>query len=99
MQQAFLNLIKNAIDAMGDTGDIHIKASRHSAIDKAGEEAEIYNYLKYHGKCTLEEDTVDIMIKDNGPGHTAGNTFEDIRSLFYHKRCRQRIRSRLVHCS
>jgi len=68
IQQAFLNLIKNAIDAMGDTGDIKIKASRHSAIDKAGEEAEIYNYLKYHGKCTLEEDTVDIMIKDNGPG-------------------------------
>jgi two-component system, NtrC family, sensor kinase len=68
IQQAFLNLIKNAIDAMGDTGDIQIKASRHSAIDKAGEEAEIYNYLKYHGKCTLEEDTVDIMIKDNGPG-------------------------------
>ena len=68
IQQAFLNLIKNAIDAMGDTGDIQIKASRHSAIDKAGEEAEIYNYLKYHGKCTLEEDTVDIMLKDNGPG-------------------------------
>lgn len=68
MQQAFLNLIKNAVDAMGETGDIQIKASRHNAVDKAGEEAEIYNYLKYHGKCTLEEDTVDIMIKDNGPG-------------------------------
>jgi signal transduction histidine kinase len=68
IQQAFLNLIKNAIDAMGDAGDIQIKASRHNAIDKAGEEAEIYNYLKYHGKCTLEEDTVDIIIKDSGPG-------------------------------
>jgi signal transduction histidine kinase len=68
IQQAFLNLVKNAIDAMGDNGDISIKASSHNATDKAGEEAEIYNYLKYHGKCTLEEDTVDIMIKDNGPG-------------------------------
>lgn len=68
MQQAFLNLIKNAIDSMGDTGDISIEASRHNAIDKIEEEAEIYNYLKYHGKCTLEEDTVDIMIKDTGPG-------------------------------
>ncbi|MBS1126517.1 MAG: signal transduction histidine kinase [Nitrospirae bacterium] len=68
IQQAFLNLIRNAIDAMGDTGDIHVKASRHNAIDKVEEEAEIYNYLKYHGKCTLEEDTVDIMIRDNGPG-------------------------------
>ncbi len=68
MQQAFLNLIKNAIDSMGDTGDIHIKAARHNAIDKIEGEAEIFNYLKYHGKCTLEEDTVDIIIKDSGPG-------------------------------
>jgi signal transduction histidine kinase len=68
IQQAFLNLIKNAIDSMGDTGDIHIEASRHNAIDKVQGETEIFNYLKYQGKCTLEEDTVDIMIKDNGPG-------------------------------
>jgi signal transduction histidine kinase len=68
MQQAFLNLIKNAIDSMGDTGDIHIKAARHNAIDKIEGTAEIFNYLKYHGKCTLEEDTVDIIIKDSGPG-------------------------------
>ncbi len=68
MQQAFLNLIKNAIDSMGDTGDIHIEAARHNAIDKIEVEAEIFNYLKYHGKCTLEEDTVDIIIKDSGPG-------------------------------
>ena len=68
IQQAFLNLIKNAIDSMGDTGDINIEASRHNAIDKVQGETEIFNYLKYQGKCTLEEDTVDIMIKDNGPG-------------------------------
>ena len=68
MQQAFLNLIKNAIDSMGDTGDIQIEASRHNAIDKIEGSAEIFNYLKYHGKCTLEEDTVDIVIKDSGTG-------------------------------
>ena len=68
IQQAFLNLIKNALDAMGDSGDIQITASSHSALDKVENETEIYNYLKYHGKCTLEEDTVDIMIKDSGPG-------------------------------
>jgi signal transduction histidine kinase len=68
MQQAFLNLIKNAIDSMDDTGDINIRAARHNAIDKIEGEAEIFNYLKYHGKCTLEEDTVDIIIKDSGPG-------------------------------
>jgi signal transduction histidine kinase len=68
MQQAFLNLIKNAIDSMGDTGDIHVEAARHDAIDKIEGETEIFNYLKYHGKCTLEEDTVDIIIIDSGPG-------------------------------
>lgn len=68
IQQAFLNLIKNAIDALGDTGDIHIEASQHNAVDKGQGEAEIYNYLKYHGKCTLEENTVEIIIRDNGPG-------------------------------
>jgi two-component system, NtrC family, sensor kinase len=68
IQQAFLNLIKNAIDATGDSGDIHIEASEHSAIGSRKEGAEIYNYLKYHGKCTLEEDMVEITVKDNGPG-------------------------------
>jgi signal transduction histidine kinase len=69
MQQAFLNLIKNALEAMDEEGRISIKARRHSALEKGGEEvSEIYNYLKYRGKCTLEEDTVDIEIRDTGAG-------------------------------
>ena len=69
IQQVFLNLIKNAIDAIEGEGIVYIKAQRRSAIEKAEEdESEIHNYLIYHGKCTLEEDTVDIEISDTGAG-------------------------------
>jgi len=68
IQQAFLNLIKNGIDAISGEGSIAIKAQMHHAIDKAGDDTGIYNYLKYRGKCTLEDDTVDIEIRDTGEG-------------------------------
>ena len=70
MQQAFLNLIKNAIEAVVKEGQISISAKRHSAIEKVEEEKEkeIYRDIKYHGKCLIEEDTVDIEIKDTGHG-------------------------------
>ena len=71
IQQAFLNLIKNGIDAISGEGSIAIKARMHHAIDKAGDDTGIYNYLKYRGKCTLEDDTVDIEIRDTGGGITA----------------------------
>jgi signal transduction histidine kinase len=51
-----------------DEGTITIRAQRHRAIDKAEDENSIYNYLRYHGKCTLEDDTVDIEIRDTGVG-------------------------------
>ncbi len=69
MQQVFLNLIKNAVEAVDNEGQVSIRAKKHNAIDKIeGGEVEIFNYLKYHGKCTLEDDTVDIEIKDTGSG-------------------------------
>ena len=69
IQQVFLNLIKNAIEAVEGGGVVTVTAAKHSALDKAGDdENSIYNYLKYRGKCTLEEDTVDIQIHDTGPG-------------------------------
>jgi signal transduction histidine kinase len=68
IQQAFLNLIKNAVESVADEGDVVIRAKRHKATEKTEETAEIYNYLKYRGKCTIEGDTVDIEIKDTGPG-------------------------------
>ena len=69
IQQAFLNLIKNALDAVaGNGGAVLVTAQRHSALDKAEDDTGIYNYLKYRGKCTLEEDTIDIQVRDTGPG-------------------------------
>jgi len=69
IQQVFLNLIKNAIEAISGEGIVYVRAQRRSAIEKAEEdEPEIYNYLKYHGKCTVEDDTVDIEISDTGQG-------------------------------
>lgn len=68
IQQAFLNLIKNGIEAIPAEGAITISARKHHAIDKAGDETGITNYLKYRGKCTLEDDTVDIEIRDTGEG-------------------------------
>ncbi len=68
IQQAFLNLIKNAIESIADEGTVSIRAQKRRAIDKIEAETEIYNYLKYRGKCTLKEDTVDIEIRDTGEG-------------------------------
>jgi len=68
IQQVFLNLLKNAIESIDDEGTITISARHQKAIDKADDNNEIYNYLKYRGKCTLEEDTVDIEIADTGSG-------------------------------
>jgi len=69
IQQAFLNLVKNAVESIPEEGAVFIEAHIHSAVDKLEEdETEIYNYLRYRGKCTIEEDTVDIKIKDTGSG-------------------------------
>lgn len=71
IQQAFLNLIKNAIDAIApNEGTITVKADKRHAMDDLDDEKKIgiYNYLKYRGKCTLDQDTVDIEIQDSGSG-------------------------------
>lgn len=70
IQQVFLNLIKNAIDAMSPgEGAIMIKAEKRRAMDDIEDEKTgITNYLKYRGKCTLDQDTVDIELRDTGPG-------------------------------
>ena len=69
MQQAFLNLIKNAMEAVKDEGSISIKAKKHVAMDTEEDGGtEIYHSLNYHGKCNREKDTVEIEIRDTGPG-------------------------------
>ena len=37
-------------------------------MTRRDEKIGIYNYLKYRGKCTLDQDTVDIEIQDSGTG-------------------------------
>jgi len=68
IQQAFLNIIKNAIEAVQGEGAISIIARKQRAMDKVDDDTGITTYLKYRGKCTLEDDTVDIEIMDNGVG-------------------------------
>ena len=68
IQQAFLNLIKNAIEAVPGEGTISIEARKRRAVDKADDDTGITTYLKYRGKCTIEDDTVDIEFRDNGAG-------------------------------
>ncbi len=70
IQQAFLNLIKNAVEAItSDEGSVTIKAEKRRALDDSEDgKIGIYNYLKYGGKCTLDQDTVDIEIRDTGSG-------------------------------
>lgn len=68
MQQVFLNLIKNACEAIESEGLITIKAYKHSAQQKAEDLSDMNNFLRYRGKCTLQEDTIDIEIADTGIG-------------------------------
>jgi len=68
IQQVFLNLIKNAIEAVGENGKIIIKARHSNASEKIKRKAEMSKYMSYRGKCTVDEDTVDIEIRDTGHG-------------------------------
>lgn len=70
IQQVFLNLFKNAIEAFPDgAGALSIKAEKRRAMDDVEDEKiGIYNFMKFRGKCTLEDDTVDIEVHDTGDG-------------------------------
>jgi len=68
IQQAFLNLIKNAMESVSVKGAITIDARKHRAVDKVVDRTGITTYLNYRGKCTLEDDTIDIEVRDNGTG-------------------------------
>lgn len=72
IQQAFLNLIKNAIESITGEGNIFIKAWKQLHALETSEGAEARIYERYRGKCTgkcpSEEDTIDIEISDTGKG-------------------------------
>jgi signal transduction histidine kinase len=68
LQQALLNLIKNGLEAMGEAGELSIRARKH--IGQGDEHRDMASYLKlkYRGNCPLGEAAVDIEVKDTGPG-------------------------------
>jgi two-component system, NtrC family, sensor kinase len=69
IQQAFLNLLKNALDSIEAEGSVFIRACKHilkGAID------ERCDYQRNQGQCTgecpIKTDTIDIEIRDTGSG-------------------------------
>ena len=69
IQQAFLNLIKNALDSIDAEGAVFIRACKHilkGAVD------ERCDYQRDQGQCTgecpIKTDTIDIEIRDTGSG-------------------------------
>jgi two-component system, NtrC family, sensor kinase len=72
VQQVFLNLVQNAMEAITDEGKISIRAQRCTASEGTTQE-EMCNHPKYRGRCTGEcpavgTDSVDIEIEDTGIG-------------------------------
>ena len=69
IQQAFLNLIKNAIESITGQGRVLIRARRHLAGNECNDtETGIYKYRRYGEDCTRKQDSVNIIIRDTGAG-------------------------------
>jgi signal transduction histidine kinase len=62
MQQVFLNLIKNALDAIPGSGSIDIAARLRKENDKSAD---------FPADCEANGDTIDISIRDSGVGMSA----------------------------
>jgi two-component system, NtrC family, sensor kinase len=62
LQQAFLNLIKNAVEAATEGGSVSIAADK--CVPATGEE----DTPMFLSGCNIEGAAVDITIKDNGHG-------------------------------
>jgi two-component system, NtrC family, sensor kinase len=65
LQQAFLNLIKNAVQAVPGKGLVSITAVATRVDDDAGRERPPFS------GCGLDGEVVDVAIADNGPGIAA----------------------------
>jgi signal transduction histidine kinase len=69
IQQAFLNLLKNAIESIEGEGTISITSCRHLLSGMVDERCEFAtNRGECTGECPIKTDTVDIEIKDSGTG-------------------------------
>ncbi len=62
MQQVFLNLIKNALDAIQGSGSIEIAARLRTASEGAN---------GFPEECDARGDTIDISVRDTGSGMSA----------------------------
>jgi signal transduction histidine kinase len=65
LQQALLNLIKNAVEAVGEEGEVAIVAHKVNSV--AGSEED----MAFPSGCQVEGNAVDITIRDSGPGIAA----------------------------
>ncbi len=69
IQQAFLNLLKNAIESIEGEGTVSITSCRHLLSGTVDERCEFAkNRGECTGECPIKTDTVDIEIKDSGTG-------------------------------
>lgn len=65
LQQVFLNLIKNALEALDGAGEVVIRAKRQGGLAQAGDSP---GHFKFMSRCNPAEDAVEIEIRDNGHG-------------------------------
>lgn len=65
LQQALLNLVKNAAEAVAAPGEIRIGAARHAAA-VAPLPAGVHT--QQFGQCPADGDVVDIAVRDSGHG-------------------------------
>lgn len=62
MQQVFLNLIRNAVEAVGEHGEVAITSRRCSPGQPGG------NAPAFPPDCDIDGPAIDIAIADSGPG-------------------------------
>lgn len=67
LEQAFLNLIKNALEAIGDSGEIRIVATRRR-LTREDAVSWLGGNSRFLGKCYPAAEVVDIEIRDCGQG-------------------------------
>ncbi|HTZ17741.1 MAG TPA: ATP-binding protein [Dissulfurispiraceae bacterium] len=65
IQQALLNLIKNAVEAIAEEGSVHVQATRHFPDT---EKSDDYVQMLDNSRCKSYGNDVYIMIRDTGSG-------------------------------
>lgn len=65
LQQAFINLVRNALEVMENSGTLHIRARR--VQDHAWPTGDSPHFLAF-GRCQGQGEAVEIELRDDGPG-------------------------------